>query len=228
MERRRSNDAGREDATRLVASARRGDEAAFLELHRRYRARIEALALHMLGDADDAADVTQEAFLRAHRALPRFEGRAEFFTWLYRIAVRLCLNRRRDRRRRAHVSLEDPRIRRAVEVDAPGDPRRALELTESYARLLAAFDALSPTLRTTVVLVTLQGLTHPEAAAVLGTREGTIAWRIHEARRQLTAHLELDTKIEASARRRAEQLRRMREGEHPFDRMLAHLLPEAT
>jgi RNA polymerase sigma-70 factor, ECF subfamily len=230
MEQSRREEGGREDTTRLVTSAKEGNEAAFRELHRRYHPRIKALSIHMLGNAEDAEDVTQEAFLRAHRALPRFEGRAEFFTWLYRIAVRLCLNRRRDRRRRAHVPLDDPRLRVAVEVDSLGDPRRALELTESYARLLEAFDALSPTLRSTVVLVTLQGLTHPEAAKVLGTREGTIAWRIFEARRQLTAHLERaeGRAITASARARAEQLRRMTKGEHPFDRILAHLTPETS
>src|SRR5690606_20566786 len=146
------------------------------------------------------------------------------------IAVRLCSNRRRDRRRRAHVPLDDPRIKIAVEVDSLGDPRRALELTESYARLLEAFDALSPDLRATVVLVTLQGLTHPEAAAILGTREGTIAWRIFEARRRLAAYLERaeGRLVSASARARAEQLRHIPRGEHPFDRILAHLTPESA
>ena len=78
----------------------------------------------------------------------------------------------------------------AVAVDAHGDPRRALELQEAYAHLLAAFDRLSPTLRTTVVLTTLQGLSYKEAAVVLNTSEGTVAWRVHEARRKLQGHME--------------------------------------
>jgi RNA polymerase sigma-70 factor (ECF subfamily) len=77
-----------------------------------------------------------------------------------------------------------------VAVDAYGDPRRAAELRQTYARLVAALDRLSPTLRSTVVLVSLQGLSHEEAAAVLGCPAGTVAWRIHEARNQLRAALE--------------------------------------
>src|SRR5690606_11034435 len=148
-----------------------------------------------------------------------------FFTWLYRIAVRLCSNRRRDRRRRAHVPLEDPRLRVAVEIDSCGDPRRAIEVTESYARLLEAYDALSTTLRSTVVLVTLQGLPHAEAAPVVGTHEGTIPWRIFEARRTLATHPEQNGSraIAPAALAFAEQLRRIPRDEHPFDCILAHL-----
>ena len=75
-------------------------------------------------------------------------------------------------------------------VDAYGDPRRAAELRQTYARLVGALDRLSPTLRSTVVLVALQGLSHDEAAAVLGCPSGTVAWRIHEARNQLRASLD--------------------------------------
>src|SRR5699024_817541 len=94
------------------------------------------------------------------------------------------------RGRRTFVNLEDPRLRAAVDVDAHGDPGRALLLQERYAQLLAAFDRLSPTLRTTVVLTQLQGFSHREAAVVLETTEGTISWRVHEARQKLTAHFE--------------------------------------
>jgi len=173
------------EASSLVDKARTGDPRAFDVLVRRYRPRIFALALHMTGSPSDADDITQDAFLRAFRKIREFEGRSEFFTWLYRIALHRALNVKRDRGRRATTALDDPRVTLAVTVDAEGDPLLALELRETYALLVRAFDLLSPSLRTTLVLTTLQGLSYKEAAVVLATNEGTIAWRVHEARAQI-------------------------------------------
>ncbi|MFO0606583.1 MAG: RNA polymerase sigma factor [Polyangiales bacterium] len=174
----------------LVLAARRGDPRAFGELVRRYRPRLLALALHLTGSAQDADDIAQDSFLRAFQRIQEFEGRSAFFTWLYRIALNRSLQVIQQRRRRAGVDLDDPRVALAVAVDAHDAPQRALELRETYAHLVYAFDRLSPLLRTTVVLTTLQGLSHPEAAAVLSTTEGTIAWRMHEARNQLRRALD--------------------------------------
>jgi RNA polymerase sigma-70 factor, ECF subfamily len=175
---------------KLVKRAQSGDRSAFDDLVRRYRARIYALTLHLTGSRSEADDITQDVFTRAYQQLHTFAGRSEFFTWLYRIAVNRALNARRDTARRRTSGLDDPRVQAAVAVDAYGDPRRAAELRQTYARLVAALDRLSPTLRSTVVLVALQGLSHDEAAAVLGCPAGTVAWRIHEARNQLRAALE--------------------------------------
>jgi RNA polymerase sigma-70 factor, ECF subfamily len=175
---------------KLVKRAQAGDRAAFDDLVRRYRARIYALTLHLTGSRAEADDITQDVFTRAYQQLHTFAGRSEFFTWLYRIAVNRALNARRDTARRRTSGLDDPRVQAAVAVDAYGDPRRAAELQQTYARLVTALDRLSPTLRSTVVLVALQGLSHDEAAAVLGCPSGTVAWRIHEARNQLRASLE--------------------------------------
>ena len=174
----------------LVERARAGDKAAFGTLVERFRPRIYALALHLTGSRTEADDVAQEAFLRAYHQLGAFEGRSQFFTWLYRIAVNRALNRRRDTARRSGVSLDDPRVQAAVSVDAYGDPRRAAELRQSYAQLVAALDQLSPTLRSTVVLVALQGLSHDEAGVVLGCPAGTVAWRMHDARARLREAVE--------------------------------------
>jgi len=183
-----ADDRGRE-ASQLVAAAKTGDPRAFDQLVRKYRPRIYALALHLTGSRSDADDITQDAFLRAFRKIGQFEGRSEFFTWLYRIALHRALNARRDKRRRSTMELEDPRIAIAVAVDADGDPRRAVELRQTYQMLLGALDRLSPVLRSTVVLTTLQGLSYREAAVVLDTNEGTVAWRVHEARNQLRKHV---------------------------------------
>jgi RNA polymerase sigma-70 factor, ECF subfamily len=171
---------------------------------RRYRKRIFALALHLSGSESDADDIVQDVFLRAFRALDHFEGRSEFFTWVYRLTVNRALDARRTHARRSESSIDeaDPRIERAVEVDADGDPRRAAELRQTYARVLRALDALPTEMRTTVVLVTLQGLSNAEAAVVQGCSRGTIAWRLHEGRRRLC---EAEKKIPLAFLARAHQ-----------------------
>jgi RNA polymerase sigma-70 factor (ECF subfamily) len=173
-------------ATALVAAAKAGDERAFEALVTRYRKRIFALALHITRSASEADDIAQDVFLKAYRALPEFEGRSQFFTWVYRMTVNRSLNVRRDRARRGEdVVLDDPRLELALAVDARSNPGREAELRQSYARLLRALDALPVDMRTTVILVSLQGLSHGEVAVVQKISEGTIAWRMHEARRRL-------------------------------------------
>ena len=172
-------------ATALVSAAQAGDQSAFEALVRRYRKRIFALALHMTGSASEADDITQDVFLKAYRALGEFEGRSQFFTWVYRMTVNRSLNTRRDRARRGEDTLDDPRLEYAIAVDARSNPSRTAELRQTYARLLRALDALPAEMRTTVILVSLQGLAHGEVAVVQDVSEGTIAWRMHEARRRL-------------------------------------------
>ncbi len=190
-------------ATWLVDRAKAGDKRAFGELVRRYRSRILALCLHLTGSESEAEDVTQEVFLKAYRALDSFEGRSQFFTWVYRMAVNRSLNARRDTNRRRESPLEDPRIERAVAVDARGNPARAAELRQTYSRLLGALDLLAPSMRTSVVLVVLQGLSHGEAAVVQRCSPGTIAWRIHEARKRLRRALAEDSPPPVPHRRKA-------------------------
>src|SRR5258708_29329181 len=152
--------AQREGATAawLVACAKAGDPRAFDELIRRYRKRIFALALHLSGSESDADDITQDVWIRAYHTLDKFEGRSEFFTWVYRLTVNRAFDARRTRIRRSESSFEeDPRLELAVEVDAHGDPRRAAELRQTYSRVLQVLDSLPADMKTTVVLVALQG-----------------------------------------------------------------------
>lgn len=173
----------------LVDRAREGDAGAFGHLVRRHQQRIYRLALHVLRDKAEAEDVTQEAFIRAYQALPRFDGRSEPYTWFYRIAINLSLNTIRSRKTQRTTSTEDdPRIeavmterRPSAKADPPGDASRK----QLYMALCECIDALSETLRTTLILVCVDGRSHEEAAAILDAPEGTIAWRVHEARRKL-------------------------------------------
>ena len=177
------------DADLLVARAREGDPSAFDGLVRRFRPRIYALALHLTGSSSDADDIAQDAFVQAYRHVTNFDGRSEFFTWLYRITVNRALNTQRQRVRGANVPLDDARVEAALAVDAPSDPRLAVSLRETYTQLVYALDALSPGLKSAVVLTTLSGLSYEEAAVVLGTSAGAVAVRIHEARKHLRASL---------------------------------------
>jgi RNA polymerase sigma-70 factor (ECF subfamily) len=195
------------DADLLVARARSGDPAAFDALVRRFRPRIYALALHLTGSASDADDVAQEAFVQAYRRVRHFEGRSQFFTWLYRITVNRALNARRTGARRTSIPIDDARVTAALAVDAPNDPRLALSLRETYATLVFALDGLSPGLKSAVVLTALSGLSYEEAAVVLGTSPGAVSVRIHEARKQLRNALSAAERGRSAAQRRYRERR---------------------
>jgi RNA polymerase sigma-70 factor (ECF subfamily) len=130
---------------------------------------------------------SKRPFLRAYRAIDRFDGRAELSTWLYRICINVSLNTIRRRRRVDASDVNDPRVPEPAADPTQGqtDPRGSAEAQELYGRLAKALDALSPTLRATVILVLIDGVPQKEAAETLGCSEGTIAWRVHEARRRL-------------------------------------------
>jgi RNA polymerase sigma-70 factor (ECF subfamily) len=177
----------------LVDAAKAGDAEAFGSFVRRHQRRVFRLALHLLQNSAEAEDVAQEAFVRAYGALDRFDGRSEPFTWLYRITVNLSLNAIRSRKtRRSGVTTDDPRIEAALVERRPGlaDPARQATDRELAIALCEGVDSLSETLRTTLVLVAVDGMSHAEVSQVLGCPEGTIAWRVHEARRKLREYLE--------------------------------------
>ncbi|MCC6902022.1 MAG: sigma-70 family RNA polymerase sigma factor [Polyangiaceae bacterium] len=177
----------------LVDAARKGDAEAFGVLVRRHQRRIYRLAAHLLRDGAEAEDVTQDTFVRAYGALDRFDGRSEPFTWMYRIAVNLSLNAIRSRKTgRKATTPDDPRIEGllADQKSVEADPARLAADRQAARALAEGVDLLSETLRTTLILVSVDGLSHAEAAEVLGCPEGTVAWRVHEARKKLRAHLE--------------------------------------
>lgn len=176
----------------LIDRARRGEAEAFGLLVRRHQRRIYRLAVHLTRSAPEAEDVTQETFVRAYQALDRFDGRSEPFTWLYRIAVNLSLNQIRARKSKLRKgTTDDPRVLALVAETRPalGDPGGASDRKRIAEAIYEGIDALSDTLRTTLVLVCIDGVSHEEAAKVLGCPEGTVAWRVHEARRKLRAFL---------------------------------------
>ena len=175
----------------LVTAAREGDTEAFGLLVRRHQRRVYRLAVHLLKSGAEAEDVTQDTFVRAYGALDRFDGRSEPFTWIYRICVNLSLNALRSRKTRRASSPDDPRIEGMLIDHRPtgASPARSSADKQLGRALVEGIDELSDTLRTTLVLVCIDGLSHAEAGEVLGCPEGTIAWRVHEARKKLRSRL---------------------------------------
>jgi len=170
-----------------IGRARKGEREAFGHLVRKYQRRVYQTAFHITGRHGDADDVAQEAFVRAWRGLAGFDGRAEFFTWLYRIVVNVALNQMRAKKRHAGESLEGGAADR---IAAPTlDPRMAAEQREEARRVLAALAELSPSLRLTLVLAAVEGMPYAQIASVLEVPEGTVAWRVNQARKQLRQKL---------------------------------------
>ena len=172
----------------------RGDVRAFEEVYSRYAVMVFNLALRLSGDADEAADLTQEIFLRVYRHLDSFSGRSALKTWIFRVALNHC----RERLSRFRpVTL--PIAEAADDAGSAGgasiaDPRRSpeeLAVAADLGRQVACALALLPApFREAVVLRDLQGLSYEEIAAVLGVRVGTVRSRIARGREQLRGLLE--------------------------------------
>ncbi|HKA87605.1 MAG TPA: sigma-70 family RNA polymerase sigma factor [Haliangiales bacterium] len=164
----------------LAQRAKDGDREAFAQLVKKHQRRAYATAMHLTGQHSDADDVVQEALLRAYRGLHGFDGRAAFSTWLHRIVVNVALNHLRARRR---PTLP---IEAAAGVGLP--PR--VEPRAEARVVLAALAELSPPLRVTLVLATVEDMPYREIAETLGVPEGTVAWRVNQARKLLRLRLQ--------------------------------------
>jgi RNA polymerase sigma-70 factor (ECF subfamily) len=164
----------------LVERARRGDRAAFEELVRRHADRLYAVVLRFVADGDEAQEVTQEAFLRAWRAIGRFEGRARFFTWLYRIGINEAKRRAARRPPVPVVSLDDEPIEEAP--DWSEAPHTRVERADLRAVLELAIRSLPGDYRTPIILRDIEGLSTREAAEVMDLAEAAFKSRLHRAR----------------------------------------------
>jgi len=187
----------REDA--LIANSQQGDRAAFNVLVELHQAGAYAVALRMLGDPEAAADVTQDAFLSAFRAIGSFKG-SSFKAWLYRIVSNGCFDYFRAQGRRPISSLEealeadrdadagsagsDSRLPQAL-IDASWDPERAALRAETIAQIETALQRLVPEQRLALILSDIQGLPYEEIATIMGTSLGTVKSRIARGRGHL-------------------------------------------
>jgi RNA polymerase sigma-70 factor (ECF subfamily) len=169
----------------LVERARRGDAKAFERLYRDHAGRLHGLCLRMTRNPDLAADCVQDAFIKAWRALPKFEARASFSTWLHRIAVNTVLERRRGPAN-AEIAVEDPTVHE--------EPVMVLDTPVEEEELEAAIESLPQGARDALVLCGLYGYEHAEAASMLGIAVGTCKAQLHRARGLLKERLERGVK----------------------------------
>ena len=182
------------DDHRLIAECLQGDTAAFGVLVRRHQERLYNTAYRLVGNAEDAYDVVQEAFLSAYQSLDSFKGDSLFFTWLYRIAVNTAISLKR--KRRAVVSIDAGRNgEQGIEPADPSElsrPGHAMEQAEQGRRIQEALARLSPEHRAVLVMKDMEGQKYETMAEVLQVPIGTIRSRLHRARLELRELLEKD------------------------------------
>lgn len=178
----------------LIARCSAGDEVACSDLVEQHQRMVYQLALHLLGDHNEALDVSQEVFLRVFRTLGTFKGQSSLRTWIYRIVVNQAWNRQRWWRRRRQgdqVSLDEhvrARGERAFR-DAGPAPDRLLDQKETADRVWRALEQLPFEQRTAIVLREIDGLSYEEIAFSLGVAGGTVKSRLARAREALRAQL---------------------------------------
>jgi RNA polymerase sigma-70 factor, ECF subfamily len=182
------------DDRELVLAAQRGDRDAFKTLFERYHRRAYALAFGVLRHQEDALDVVQDAFIKAHKYLDKFEGNSSFYTWLYRIIMNLAIDHIRKHRRVKPVELDETRIENDADDSLlprilGGNPERALADKQIRARIDQALDELSDNHRSVLVMRELEGLSYEDMAQAMSCSKGTIMSRLFHARRNMQKRL---------------------------------------
>ena len=190
-EQRRAAERARDGA--LVDKARKGDLLAFRSLVEAHQNRLFGVALGMLKDRDEAKDVVQEVLIKVHQKLGDFEGNAAFSTWIYRICVNLCIDKKRAHARRHMVSIDDVGdgdVSATPGSEGGGDnPLRALKDKELGAQIGRALATLSPEHRAVVLLREIEGMSYEEISQVLEIPKGTVMSRLFHARKLLQEQL---------------------------------------
>jgi RNA polymerase sigma factor (sigma-70 family) len=191
-ERRQEADADLEIVRRVQA----GEVAAFDRLIQKYRERVYGIVYNLTSNREDAADLTQDAFIKAFQSIQRFGGQSSFFTWLYRIAINSTLSHLRKTRLRSFFSLErintDEPVSReiiAALTDKTGADRDTY-VHELQEKLNDAMQKLSIKHRTVVTLFEIDGLSHQEIAQIMDCSVGTVRSRLHYAKQLLQSELQ--------------------------------------
>lgn len=190
----------REIDQELVESAQGGDKHAFDALVVKYQRKVARLLSRFLYDHAEIEDVTQEAFIKAYRALPLFRGDSAFYTWLYRIAINAAKNHLVSQGRRAPTSTEFDAeeaegFEDATQLQDINTPESLLQSKQTGATINAAMDALPEELRHAILLREIEGLSYEEIAEAMSCPIGTVRSRIFRAREAVAEKLRplLDT-----------------------------------
>jgi RNA polymerase sigma-70 factor (ECF subfamily) len=171
------------DDHQLVRACLQGQTEAFETLVRRYQDRLFNTVYRLLGDAEDARDALQDAFLQAYRSLDRFKGEAQFYTWMYRIAVNAAMTLKR--KQRVMLPIEAGGGVEPLDTRAGTQPETALENADGERRLQDALNRLSPEHRAVLVLKDIEGYKYEAIAVIAQVPIGTVRSRLHRARLEL-------------------------------------------
>ena len=189
----------REQEYLIVQQVLKGDTNAFEELVLEYEKKVYNVALRILGNSEDAADMTQEAFIKAYNSLPGFRGDSKFSVWLTRIVSNLCLDFLRSRSRRPTVSLsveDDGGDDVQLDVaDVSQSPELLLERSLTRESVRRGLKALPEDYRQILLLREIQGLSYDEIADALNIEVGTVKSRIFRGRKKLCEYLIKDGNI---------------------------------
>lgn len=175
----------------LVEKFQKGEVSAFDKLMIRYQGRIYNLTYSFVGNREDALDLSQEAFLRAFQALERFERKSAFYSWLYKIAMNLCIDFLRSRARIAPISLdsEEMQLPHNVIPARQPSPAKSVEREELQQHINTAIAMLSPMQKRVFKLRHWDGLQIKEIANSIGRSEGTVKAHLFHAARNLRKRL---------------------------------------
>ena len=189
----------REQEAQIVRKVLEGDVNAFETLVVEYEKNVYAITQRMTGNAEDAADMTQETFIKAYNSLSSFRGDSKFSVWLYRIATNVCLDFLRSRSRKPTVSLsmedDDGEEMQLDIADESQSPEMLLERGLTRDAVRRGLNALPPDYKQILLLREIQGLSYDEISDVLDLEVGTVKSRIFRARKRLCAFLLEDGNI---------------------------------
>lgn len=177
---------------KIIEKVLSGDANAFEELVLRYEKTVYNLALRMVGDRDDAFDMTQEAFIKAYGSLSSFRGDSKFSVWIYRITTNVCLDFLRSKSRKQQVSLTVSDDDEDAQLDIPdpkADPEQQLIKKISMQSVEEGLKTLPDKQRQILVMRELGGMSYAEIGKALSIEEGTVKSRIFRARKRLCIFL---------------------------------------
>lgn len=180
----------------LVARLKQGDESAFKIIVEKYQRKVYRMIYAMIQDKEDALEMTQELFFKVYRHIEGFQEQCSFYTWVYRIAMNLCIDYKR--RRKLKIQEYDDAVKQRG--DAIGDfpvtsvasretPTARLMKEELATKIRQAMDKLPPKHRQVIVLREVEGYSYQEIAEILGISIGTVMSRLHHARKKMQRYL---------------------------------------
>jgi len=210
---------GEEQVRDLILRAQGGDQEAFREIVDMYRTRVASIAYGLVGNFEDARDISQEVFIKVYRALNRFDTNKKFFTWLYRLAVNASIDFLRANRKRSYQESIDSEQNYAQYADQrqESDLEYYLENTERREIFEQIVDELNPRQKMAFVLCDLQGLSSIEASEIIDCPQVTLRWYLHEARKKIRNTVQTrfpEYYVKGKKQRRIDKTKKTKDGDN--------------